>query len=381
MGTPAFMAPEQALGRTAEISSRTDVYSLGAILYEILTLEPPFTGETPLAILIKVTSWSLVPPRQRAPQAEIPEELEEICLRALARNPDDRHPSANEMRRDIEAFLEGARARQAADEQVARGAIEVERYARARSQAAELVARAREASKEVRSFDPVERKRPLWDLERAARHAETEVAHAFAQAAGAFEHALVFVPNHPRRADPAKLYFARFEQAEAQRDVAAVYFRTQIESLRRRIARGPPARRSEAVGRIRSHGRRGHCVPLRRRRGSHCVRTHRHASADAAGGSVAAARQLSPDRRAEGRVETRCPYAWAGRKRDRPRTPRSRSARSKMAWSTSRPGRSCSAVIAMQRSTRASSSKRGLPHRALSRDAAPVPESSSTSRG
>jgi len=232
MGTPTYMAPEQALGRVDEIDARTDVYSLGAILYEILTHQPPFSGETPLAVLAKVTGWSLVPPRLRAPDLEIPEELEQICLRALAKERAHRYASASELRRDLEKFLEGARARQQADEHAARGAAQVGRHQSARQEATGRWAEARGAGRALRPFDPPEAKRPVWALERAARQAEAEAAQAFAQAASEFEKALAFVPSHREaRHKLADLYYQRFEEAEARHDLeAAVYFRTQVEA-------------------------------------------------------------------------------------------------------------------------------------------------------
>jgi len=232
MGTPTYMAPEQALGKIDEIDARTDVYSLGAMLYEILTMEVPFTGDTPLEVLLKVNSWSLIPPRERAPGLEIPEELEQICVRAMAKRPTDRYESAHDLRRDVEGFLEGARARLQADEHFVRGAAEVERMERARSETVRLRAQADEAGRDVRPFDPIERKRPAWEVEQRSRHAQGEAAAAFAQAAGAFEQALAFVPGHrgARRA-LAELYYARFQEAEARRDLeATVFFQTQVQA-------------------------------------------------------------------------------------------------------------------------------------------------------
>ena len=95
LGTPSFMAPEQATGRLDLISRRTDVYGLGAILYEILTGRPPFTGSDTCEVLRKVREEEPVPPRQLCPDA--PPELEALCLRALAKQPEDRCVDAAEV--------------------------------------------------------------------------------------------------------------------------------------------------------------------------------------------------------------------------------------------------------------------------------------------
>jgi Protein kinase domain len=90
LGTPAYMAPEQA--RAAPLDERADVYGLGAILYHALTGQPPFQGQTILAVLAHVLEAPLTPPRELRP--EIPHALEAVCLRALARSAEHRIPTA-----------------------------------------------------------------------------------------------------------------------------------------------------------------------------------------------------------------------------------------------------------------------------------------------
>lgn len=102
-GTPAFMSPEQAAGRLSEVDARTDIYSLGCIMYGMLTLEDsPFvrsndTGET----LNRVIHGIMLPPRRRAPKRKISKELNAICVKAMAVNPELRYQSVNEMIKDI----------------------------------------------------------------------------------------------------------------------------------------------------------------------------------------------------------------------------------------------------------------------------------------
>ena len=113
VGTPAYMAPEQAEGRLDLIDSRTDIYGLGAILYEILTGQPPFVGSNTVEVLEKVMHDAPMPPRQLWP--EVPQTLEAACLRALSKDPADRHASAAALGLEIQTWQEVQR-RQAEEE-------------------------------------------------------------------------------------------------------------------------------------------------------------------------------------------------------------------------------------------------------------------------
>jgi WD40 repeat protein/serine/threonine protein kinase len=103
IGTPAYMAPEQAAGNPGEIDCRTDVYGLGAILYEILTGRPPFTGADAAEVLRQARHGT--PPCPRDVSGGVPPALEAVCLRALARRPAERYASAAELARDVQHWL------------------------------------------------------------------------------------------------------------------------------------------------------------------------------------------------------------------------------------------------------------------------------------
>jgi urea transport system substrate-binding protein len=105
MGTPYYMAPEQAAGQTKLIGPATDIYSLGVILYELLTGRVPFTGKTEWEILHQVVHQAPAPPRQLQP--DCPVALETICLRCLGKMPADRYASANDLAEDLHRFLTG----------------------------------------------------------------------------------------------------------------------------------------------------------------------------------------------------------------------------------------------------------------------------------
>jgi serine/threonine-protein kinase len=105
MGTATYFSPEQARG--AQVDPRSDLYSLGVVLYEMTTGHPPFSGDSAVAIAYKHVQENPVPPRHIDPA--LPETLEAITLKCLAKNPANRYPSAQDLRADLRRYLDGSR--------------------------------------------------------------------------------------------------------------------------------------------------------------------------------------------------------------------------------------------------------------------------------
>jgi predicted Ser/Thr protein kinase len=99
LGTPAYMAPEQADGRRGEVGPAADIYALGATLYELITGKPPFAGENPVAVAVKVVKEPPKPPRALNPA--VSPELNDVVMRCLEKDPRDRYPNAAELANDL----------------------------------------------------------------------------------------------------------------------------------------------------------------------------------------------------------------------------------------------------------------------------------------
>ncbi len=106
LGTPAFMSPEQARGESEMIGQRSDIYSLGAVLYFLLTGRPPFQGTSAQEIAERAAAGELIPPREV--DRSIQKQIEAVCLKAMAVEPDARYQTSTELSADVTSYLDGS---------------------------------------------------------------------------------------------------------------------------------------------------------------------------------------------------------------------------------------------------------------------------------
>ncbi|GEM_PF-570673 len=223
LGTPSYMAPEQARGDTDAVDERSDIYALGAILYEILSFRPPYEGPNKFSILGQVLKGALVPPSQKVSEKiypeSVPPDLEEIVLKAMAPDRADRYAGVTALHDDVQAFLEGEKEKERnrvnARKKVAEGRRLLDEVEQRRAAYAQVLARLGEERARVKSHWPVEKKRVLWSLETKTGQLQEEIASTFSRAATTFQAAFEFEPRHPEaRAALADMYWEQFRREE-----------------------------------------------------------------------------------------------------------------------------------------------------------------------
>jgi eukaryotic-like serine/threonine-protein kinase len=241
IGTPGYMPPELALGQLDEVDERSDVYSLGSILYELLTLRAPYTGRDARTILRKMLRERVVPPRERAPERDIPVELEQVCMRCLAKDLQHRYGSVLELHAEVQRFLDGAlereRNRAEAERNVQQARLHAEDF-RVHHVAVERFSAELEGRRLLLTpWAGAERRRAQWDTEEHLERARRERVQAFTWATQAFRQALSADPDSEEaRAGLAELHWSAFRQAEEEHDASGM---VQHETVLKAVA---PAR-------------------------------------------------------------------------------------------------------------------------------------------
>ncbi|RME55622.1 MAG: PEGA domain-containing protein, partial [Deltaproteobacteria bacterium] len=233
-GTPGYLSPEQALGKNDELDERTDIFLLGATLYELLTWRKPYTGRKLGELLQAARQGNFLPPRQRAPERNIHPILEEIVLTAMAFRPEDRYPTAYDLYKAVEAFLDGSREKEFRREEARKLVVAGHALRSAYQETAAALEAARERAKtekeRIRGWEPPEQKAALWAAEDEVRRLETLLARQFSELEAKYQAALGFDPDViEAREALADLHWARFQQAEREsREAERIYHEHQI---------------------------------------------------------------------------------------------------------------------------------------------------------
>lgn len=233
VGTPAFMAPEQALQDEDLLCVQTDIYGLGATLYYMLTGQSPVTGNELRTVLDKVCEGEITSPselwRIKGKAFPFPHSLEEICIKALAKDPSDRFRSAREMADALESCstgqLEIEQARHTADEAFGLGQLSQNRFKEYTIKCLKIeqeIEVLRATHNHLRSDETREH---LWSKEDLLDQELVNREENFTKAVSAYQSALRSVPNHEQsRAALFSLYKERYLQARQKKDTAMKTF-------------------------------------------------------------------------------------------------------------------------------------------------------------
>ncbi|MFB6263069.1 MAG: protein kinase, partial [Bradymonadaceae bacterium] len=231
LGTPSFMPPEQARGELDEVDEASDIYGLGAILYQILTLSRPYTGTDATDVMWKVVEGELAPPSERAPDdRRVPDELEQICLKAMRADKDDRFGSARQLYEELESWLEGLQPRRA-EQHRRQGDRAAEQYRRLLDESDGYGGRARDVEASLDEWASAEERERLWALEDQRDEKRAASNRAFCKAVIHYRQAIAHDPDADRAEEGlADLYWTRLRRAEKRgADRAALYFKSLLE--------------------------------------------------------------------------------------------------------------------------------------------------------
>ncbi|MCB9678170.1 MAG: SUMF1/EgtB/PvdO family nonheme iron enzyme [Alphaproteobacteria bacterium] len=253
-GTPAYMPPEQARGEIDRIDTRSDVYALGAMLYEILSGRAPFVGDA-MEVLEQVRTAPATPLSRLGGAVTRPDELVQICERAMAFAPEDRFPSAVALAEAVGEWLDGSKRREQALGRVERARMAAVEGEALVARAVELRAEAVALLEAVDPWEPEARKARGWAKAAEADRAELAGRLKSLEVDETLKSAFAFVPDLPEaHARLAERYRARHAEAESLRSPeATAEAQTLLESHALALPLAHPLRR-EVTAYLRGDG-------------------------------------------------------------------------------------------------------------------------------
>lgn len=237
VGTPGFIAPELVAHNQLIIPRRLDVFALGAVLYELLTLSRAVPGRNPHELMAGTAKGNFDPPSQRASSRNIPEALDAICLRALDVDPRMRTATVATLAREVEDFLEGIAENQrladGADESSQQAEETLARHKKMGGVLADARTEAETLRSEADPWDPIEDKRTLWRAEDRMREISEQRAELLEQAEHLYRRALEQKQKHPAAMNGLlALWMRRLRAEESSGDsLAARRTRARIRAL------------------------------------------------------------------------------------------------------------------------------------------------------
>lgn len=215
LGTPGFMSPEQALG-DVELDARSDVFSLGVLLYLLLTLRKPYRGASLPRLVMMMLEGPRDPRRESAP-LPVPDELAELCLEALRPKRDERTSSTSALAEGVQAYLDGSKRRAACAGFMEAARRASEDYAALSLERAELRDRARRLALELPSWATLEEKAELHATGERIEALPTAQARAFGAVVSNCDRILAREPGHAEaRRMLARIHAARYGEAEVE---------------------------------------------------------------------------------------------------------------------------------------------------------------------
>jgi serine/threonine protein kinase/formylglycine-generating enzyme required for sulfatase activity len=223
-GTPGYMAPEILRCEWAEVDGRTDLFSLGVVLYELLTGVRPFEADSLAALIVVTCEKPARLPRELSPSC--PLLMEDLCMQLLEKEKDARPATADDVVHRVEEFLEGAKEKERRQQEaraLTEKAIEpATRFRQLESERQRLKAQARQVLKTVKGWEPIERKKQGWALEDLADKEERESALVLAEAIELYTKALGYEADSPEaRQGLADLFWINARSSEEERRPAS----------------------------------------------------------------------------------------------------------------------------------------------------------------